>query len=132
MAAPSAPSAPEVGTWSWWRSASLAEVIRATRSRVPARLLLAAAFWSFLIIGVSGDLAYAISAVAFLTLGSAAFLVIVTRVGWWSLVMPYVRPVPFLGYWLWAFFAPPGRKDSWTEWVAWVLVLSPFLAAIIW
>jgi hypothetical protein len=110
----------------------LPEVIRATGSRIPARLLLAAAFWSFMIIGVSGDVAYAISGVASLALGSAAFLVVVRRVGWWSLVMPYVRPVPFLGYWLWAFFAPPGRKDGWTEWAAWLLVLSPFLAAIIW
>jgi hypothetical protein len=103
MAAPSAPSAPEVGTWLWWRSASLAEVIRARGSRIPARLLLAAAFWSFMIIGLSGDVAYLISAFAFLTLGSAAFLVAVRRVGWWSLLMPYVRPVPFLGYWLWRF-----------------------------
>jgi hypothetical protein len=110
----------------------LAEVIRATGSRIPARLLLAAAFWSFMIIGASSDSAYTISAAAFLTLGSAAFLAVIRRVGWWSLVIPYVRPIPFLGYWLWAFFAPPGGRDRWTEWAAWALVLSPFIVAIIW
>ena len=132
MAAPSAPSAPDVGTWSWWRSASLDEVIRATGSRIPARLLLAGAFWSLAIIGLPGDLAYAIGALASLTLGSAAILVVIGRVGWWSLVVPWLRPVPFLGYWLWVFYAPPGRRDRWTEWVAWLLVLSPFLAGFIW
>lgn len=119
----------------------MAEVIRATGSRVPVRLLFAASFWPILIIGVSSDAAYAISVVAFLTLGAASFLVVIRRVGWWSLVMPYVRPVPCLGYWLWAFYAPPGWKDRWTEWVAWIFwtewvawifVLSPFIAAIIW
>lgn len=89
------------------------------------------AFWSLTIIGVSGDLAYAINALASMTLGSAACLIVIKRVGWWSLVMPYVRPVPFLGYWLWVFYAPPGRKDRWTE-AAWLLVLSPFIASIVW
>jgi hypothetical protein len=77
-------------------------------------------------------LAYAMSTVIFLTLGAAAFLAVIRRVGWWSLVIPYVRPIPFLGYWLWVFYAPPGRKDGWTEWAAWILVLSPFIAVIIW
>ena len=77
-------------------------------------------------------MAFAVGATAFLTLGWGAMLVVIRRVGWWSLVIPYLRPSPFFGYWLWVFYAPPGRKGGWTDWAAWVAVLSPLPAAIIW
>lgn len=119
---------PRIGSWPWWRAASLDEVIQATGSRTAPRLLLASAFWSFIVAGGIDWLAIA----SFLTLGSAAFLSIVWRVGWWAFVFPYIRPVPFLGYWLWVFFSPPGRRSGALEWSAWVAVLSPFVFALIW
>jgi hypothetical protein len=90
--------------------------------------LLAAAFWSFI---VTGGI-YWLGVAAFLVLGSAAYLSLVRRVGWWAFVVPYIRPIPFLGYWLWVFFAPPGRSGGWIEWLAWIAVLSPFVFALIW
>jgi len=129
MANPTASSEPR--TWSWWRSATLAEVVRSTGSRVPARLCLGGGWWAFLIVGTPLGTAYLLSCIVCFVLVSAAFLMIVRRVGWWSLVVPYVRPVPFLGYWLWVFFAPPAPKSDWREWAAWIVVLSPLAFALI-
>ena len=92
-------------------------------SRVAARLLLAAAFWAAILIPIAWVW---LNASAFLVLAFWSGSQIVRRLGWWSFVIPLVRPAPFLGLGLWIYFAPPRRRDAPIEWIAWVAVFSWF------
>jgi hypothetical protein len=102
---------------------------------VSPRVLLAAGFWTFIIsfsIWPNSPVsATSIGVLAPMVLMGAAWLIVLRRVGWWAVVVPYIRPIPFLGYWLWVFFAPPRRSEGVADWVAWFTVLSPFLFTLL-
>jgi hypothetical protein len=131
VSASGTPASPQVRSWAWWRSASLADVTQATGSRVRTRFLLAAAAWVFLVGYDGGKPDASVAVMVSLVIAAAAWFDVVRKVGWGALIFPYVRPVPFLGYWLWVWFAPPSRGGALLEWIAWLAVVSPFVYVVL-